>query len=562
MIKNIKFKFGSSEETNSLHMDVSPITIFVGPNNSGKSKVIQEINQYCVSGHGNQNSIVEDLVFSGFDFLDAQEIFTHKFKAQKSDLHDEPIYNISQKGQFDSILVNRHAVIDALMVPNADMARRQMFAELYLRHRTIMLNGIDRLSAAADQNGGDLLKPPTKSFQVLFTDDNLRENFRNIVKRSLDLFPVIDPTSLGNLRIRLADSAPSSVAIERGLGKESLEYYSTATPISTASDGIKAFVGILAEVLAGDPEILLIDEPEAFLHPALAFNLGKEISSSLSMTKKRMFASTHSPQFVMGCIQSGVPVNIVRLTYRQGIPSATLLSSETIRTLMRNPLLRSIGVFSALFYESVVLTESDPDRAFYQEINERLLVQGRGIANCLFLNAQNKQTIPAIVEPLRRLGIPTAGIYDVDLVKDDGKVATRTLKSSGFPQITIDSLTAFRGQIRAALDKAPLDFKRSGGIFVLPTPEQEAANHFFDQLDAYGTFVVRGGELESWLKHLECYGHGPSWLISMFEKMGEYPESADYVVPAKGDVWDFMEKVSYWLTDPYRKGMKFPTSTS
>jgi hypothetical protein len=167
------------------------------------------------------------------------------------------------------------------------------------------------------------------------------------------------------------------------------------------SDGVKAFTGIIAEVIAGDPRVLLIDEPEAFLHPALSYKLGFELSRATAGAGKRVFVSTHNPQFVMGCIQAGVPLNIVRLTYRQGVATARVLPSDDIVRLMRNPLLRSTGVLGALFYEFVVVTESDADRAFYQEINERLLRLGgtNGIPNCLFLNAQNKQTVHHIIVP-------------------------------------------------------------------------------------------------------------------------------------------------------------------
>jgi hypothetical protein len=34
-------------------------------------------------------------------------------------------------------------------------------------------------------------------------------------------------------------------------------------------------------------------------------------------------------------------------------------------------------------------------------------------------------------------------------------------------------------------------------------------------------FVVPNGELESWLKSLKARGHGPSWLVEVFEKMGD-----------------------------------------
>jgi AAA domain, putative AbiEii toxin, Type IV TA system len=188
---------------------------------------------------------------------------------------------------------------------------------------------------------------------------------------------------------------------------------------------------MIIEILAGNPDILLIDEPEAFLHPSLAFSLGRDVAQISQVSGKHLFVSTHSAQFVMGCIQSGVPVNIVRLTYRNNAATARLLPNDELLALMRNPLLRSTGVIAGLFYEFVVVTEADADRAFYQEINERLLRENppRGIANCLFLNAQNKQTVQTILKPLRKLGIPAAGIIDVDVLKEGGGVWTSLLES-------------------------------------------------------------------------------------------------------------------------------------
>ena len=50
----------------------------------------------------------------------------------------------------------------------------------------------------------------------------------------------------------------------------------------------------------------------------------------------------------MGCVQSGVPINIVRLTYTQGDATARLLPNDKLLQLMRNPLLRSTGVVDGL----------------------------------------------------------------------------------------------------------------------------------------------------------------------------------------------------------------------
>ena len=56
-----------------------------------------------------------------------------------------------------------------------------------------------------------------------------------------------------------------------------------------------------------------------------------------------------------------------------------------------------------------------------------------GIPNCLFLNAQNKQTVRTVIRPLRQLGIPAAGIVDIDVLKDGGSVWTDFLASGFVP---------------------------------------------------------------------------------------------------------------------------------
>jgi hypothetical protein len=260
----------------------------------------------------------------------------------------------------------------------------------------------------------------------------------------------------------------------------------------------------------------------------------------------------------MGCIQSGAPINIVRLTYSNNSPTARILPSDKVLKLMRHPLLRSTGVLNGLFYEFVIVTEADSDRAFYQEINERLLMfePTKGISNCLFLNAQNKQTIHEIVRPLREMGIPCAAIVDVDVVKEGGAVWTNLLSSASIPEVTIQATATSRSTIKNRFDAKGVNFKTNGGVEVLDPADKEACNNLFDQLDEYGIFPVRKGELESWLKGLGATAsHSPEWLIEIFQKLGEDPNATNYVKPATGDVWDFMTKIKTWFSNPTRKGI-------
>jgi AAA domain, putative AbiEii toxin, Type IV TA system len=350
---------------------------------------------------------------------------------------------------------------------------------------------------------------------------------------------------------------PSSTMEERGIHEDAVRFHAGALLIEQASDGVKAFTGMITETIAGDPAVLLIDEPEAFLHPSLAFKLGYEIARASLGSDKRLFVSTHSPNFVMGCIQSGAPVNIVRLTYRDSTATARVLPNQEILRLMRNPLLRSTGVLSGLFYEFVVVTEADADRAFYQEINERLqrYMPGLGIPNCLFINAQNKQTVRTIIRPLRDLGIPTVGIVDIDILKEGGSVWSSFLESAFIPEIERSTLSTARVKVKQRFDQTGKDMKRDGGIQLLAADDREAASNLLERLAEYGLFVVANGELESWLNNLGATGHSPAWLISVFEKMGDDPTNPTYLKPSDADVWAFLGSVRRWLTNPRRKGI-------
>ena len=237
--------------------------------------------------------------------------------------------------------------------------------------------------------------------------------------------------------------------------------------------------------------------------------------------------------------------------------TARLLTRGKIVPLMRNPLLRSVGVLNALFYNAVVVTESDADRAFYQEVNERLLAENdpRGINGCLFLNAQNKQTVWDIVKPLRELGIPAAGVVDIDILKEGGAVWKKPLEGAFIPSLSHASLQAERNSLLKAFELTGKDMKKEGGVDLLSTSDKEACNNLFQQLSEYGIFIVPNGELETWLPELDVERTKSRWLLSVFEKMGDDPNVHDYCKPQPGDVWDFVGEITKWVMMVDRKGI-------
>ncbi|HAU2042536.1 TPA: ATP-binding protein, partial [Legionella pneumophila] len=535
--------------------DIGSITIFVGPNNSGKSLVLREIEKYSTNGKQTTHKIIENIEyeFPGDDEFDQLiERMTVPVKDNES-LGDGHV----KYGRFNSASGFKEFNINLASLKSWKNQNQQNFMSYYVSMFVSRFGGKERFHLIQKQPFADLKSPPGNSLTSLFQNDEKRKKVSDLIFEAFKKYFVIDPTSMSSIEIRLSEFKPSSSETERGWSQNSVDFHKRAKPITEFSDGVQAFTGLAMTVIAGEETIMLIDEPEAFLHPSLASLLGRKLTEEMVTRDGNLIVSTHSPFFVMGCLQAGKPMSIVRLTYDdKGISTAKLLSADKISYLFKNPLLRSTGVLQALFHQSVIVTEADADRAFYNEINKRLLYDGngKGISEGLFLNAQNKQTIWTIIEPLRQMGIPTVGIVDIDFIKDGGSEFSKALNAVGVPLGLQGSFSGLRKTVRDFLDKTGKDMKRDGGIYLLKGEELATAQKFISDLAEYGIFIVPGGELESWLKSLNCSGHGPNWLIQVLTALGSDP--ANYIRPSDGDVWDFVFNIKKWLTDPNRKGVE------
>ena len=267
MITTLRLKFGRSPGTTADEITASPVTVFVGPNNSGKSRVLTEIEQYCRSGTKNAAAaILDEITFSAFTSDAAEKAI--------APLRQSP--NPGEMLQVDHVMIGSRytrqqvplaALLQRLQAPSSDP---RTFCQWFLIHSTLMLNGQNRIALVNQQSAGDMQQIPQSSFQSLFRDDQKRHEVRRIVYEAFGVHFVLDPTHLGHLRARLANRAPVNDLEERGIHQEAVDFHSQALLIDQASDGVKAFAGIVTEVVAGDPRVILIDEPEAFLHPALA----------------------------------------------------------------------------------------------------------------------------------------------------------------------------------------------------------------------------------------------------------------------------------------------------
>ena len=549
MLRNVELDFS---ETGRMSLPMKGITVFVGPNNSGKSLVLREIEKlFDVHPFPAGLHIVRDYEV---DWPTRPSVEKRLAALKRQQPATTPVGQvmISRVHPGRGREGNEHNEQNLLSIVEKKIDKNWI-ATQYLKFGVLRLDGRSRFDLTNDKNGGDITADPENILMYIFKEDNIRKKVRDFIYDAFGLYFVVDPTNLGTLRIKLSEKKPTGD--EQSLNAKAREFYAAATYIKDSSDGVQAFTGIITAILSGEYHTILVDEPEAFLHPPLARKLGKNLASLASSGGGSLVASTHSADFLMGCVQSSKSVRVVRLEYSKGKSRARVIDPAELGSLLTRPLMRSANVISGLFHDGVIVLESDNDRAFYSEIYHRLAEKKSNYPAILFINAQNKQTIRDIIGPLRRFGVPAAAIPDIDIVKDGGKTWSNWMKASHIPSALHNGYGQTRESIKAALETTGKDMKTQGGTELLGQAEKAAANKFFDDLNAYGIFAVRGGELENWLPHLKVPGKKTDWTVAMLERLGSDPTKSTYVRPGKSDVWVFIQAIVDWIRDSSRLGM-------
>lgn len=557
LIKKISLKFGASEGLESLSLEPSGITLFVGPNNSGKSLILREIEKCCAIHNKTSNLILSDIEFQ----LPKKEEVLNDLRSKKTDP------NKNENVPDGSIVVHRLNAYQGLkqreVIPLdqveawVDSKNIGALARYYISLLTVRLDGATRTTLLNPANRGDLLASPTNILSALWVDSKSREKIRNLTRDAFGNYFTIDALNGAQLRARLNTRAPIDESEEQSLDQRSRDFHRDSIEITEASDGVKAFTGMISTILGQNCKVPLIDEPEAFLHPPLARRLGKELAETAASRDASAFIATHSADFLLGCVAGSPKVNIVRLTYKSGKSTARLLKHERLQQIIKSPLMRSTGVLSALFHEGAVVCEGDSDRALYQEINDRIAsVEKSNYSEALFINAHSKQSTSKIAGPLREMGIPAAVIVDFDVLKKNDEFKN-ILNELGVPRALSSGWCQQKALISNYCVENNIDWKRRGVLDVTDNEIQVSLKTLLSSLAEFGIFVVPNGELESWLTDIGIVttSNKKKWLLSVFDKLGGDPESEDFVQPSSNDIWEFVRSIASWINNPSRSGV-------
>ncbi|WP_168724495.1 AAA family ATPase [Streptomyces sp. A1547] len=441
-----------------------------------------------------------------------------------------------------------------------------------------------RLQGRSDAQRWDHAEPAAEPVQFLYEDPALLKAFAAYTREAFGEEISVDWTVPG-LQLRVGTTGIPDVTPPT---PELVTAYRQLPPLVTQGDGFRAFVEILLNTVLRPTPVVVIDEPEAFLHPPQARLLGRILAQLPGQTQ--VFVATHSADFLAGVLDASEsrPLSLIRLDRSGDQPRARALAPEDVADLLRIPLLRYSNIISGLFYDRAVLCESEGDCQFYAAAFDATRDDSAAHENTIFLHTGGKARLADTARRLRHCGIPTAVVADLDLLNDHGTVKravnalggdiapltpdVKTLNDHANGQRIIPTIEGFRKEVTSVLTgsgNAPLTeqmtdriksllkgtsgwgaLKRSG-LSALSGDEYTAADRLLNATASLGLFLVPCGELESWVRKIPS-SNKQNWLAEVFNT-GEYTNPST-------DLQSFCQKIRDFLKQPVKDIATNPTT--
>jgi predicted ATPase len=534
----------------------SGVTVIVGANNAGKSTFLRQISEYLRSGAAILTSQIPPLIKSAvmvrqmepLDLIDWLQNNTGV--VERSEVAGGPYFNVQ------GTVFTRQHVLDGAFNGGTD-ALQGGLAELFVFYA----DATSRLNQSAQAAGRSAVDEIASAPLHRFQDDRLL--FKRLSDLSEQVFErplLLDDYPGGSVRIRVGSVDLPVPARDEGLG-EFGKQVARLPLLDEQGDGMRSFFGLLIPIYAANHRILLVDEPEAFLHPPQARALGRELSRAAADRGVQVIVATHDKDFISGLLDSAADLTVVRLV-RSGHQTRRLqLESDRLREVWDDRNLRYSNVLDGLFSQLVVICESDQDCRFYEAALDahfsanrlNLAVHTIAPSDVLFIPSNGKSGFGPLVAVLRELAVPTVVVADLDLLRSREQtkatfeslggtweeiqqlytVATEGLSKKGRQRkvrSVLEVITAVLGarlesdanaiydsslkeQISDQLTSGsdPWAEPKKSGVAAFSGDARAAVNQLMEKLDSRGLVLVQVGELEGFSP---TFAKNKEWLPS------------------------------------------------
>ncbi|HEY4534245.1 MAG TPA: AAA family ATPase [Fusobacterium sp.] len=542
------------------------VNVIVGPNNSGKSRLLKEIRDY-LSGDNRDIKIINSI--------------EHPFPKSFSEL--DKVYNVSSKmvkNQYGNWMLKSYSnkptqVLDMTSSLESYFTRsmntisgdwREHFARIIERkdeneffnwYGSLFYQYIgteERLTICKTQKNYGIDSNNTNylsSFKYKSkTLDDLSVKVKQFFKKDIYL----DAQTLGDrLVFRVGDNFDSIRSVPNSSEDIALRIFSENI-LDEQGDGLKSFVSTFLSLNYKKNNILLLDEPEAFLHPPLARQLGEMIGDSYD-EDRTIFVATHSVEILKGILTKNQDINVIRITRSKDEKNNIMvLNQEILGSILQNPLLRVSRVLEGVFCDKVILTEAETDELVYQELSEKIIPE----SGVYFAHGQNKQTLANIAELYQKIGVAYEIVTDFDVLRVSSefnkflllmpieeKERKRIEKYAERLRKIIDDSVDVTGlseqEIEDAKKKKRNEVYHKQGIHFFDDELKIKIRETLDYLSLHHLHILETGELETLLEEYEVpYKEKRFWIIDAINKIAELTNED---IQPKSKIYQFIHKI-------------------
>lgn len=524
------------------------VTAIVGPNNVGKSTFLKDLNNLLHNNAGRDRLIL------------------HSISIQKSGSDGDLLSWLVAHRTFDSrpgkvpgvaTSSNRSESVESLLNEWNVKNRPGGFGSLLANTFALYADASSRLGYVQGQTArSDVLEPPTHPMHLM-------QDYPQLVTELSDLSQLIFRHRLtldalsGNIRLRVGTVSTPVPPVDN-ITTEYRRALSSLPNLAEQGDGMRSLFGLLIPIICSTYPIVMVDEPEAFLHPPQASALGRELARLAKVKNIQIFLATHDRSLLTGLLEGGADVSVIKLDRVGNETNVRQLDNDELRTLWVDPVLRYTNALEGLFHRLVVLMEADPDCHFFsaalehfEETNESPLPS----SEILFVPCGGKAGIAKLARSLKGLDVQTVASPDLDVL-NDASVMRELVTAMGGDWQLIKSLynkatDQFRqerkqpkaGQVLTAikavlepcesesfdddlkeavrvqmrLDENPWKALKRYGVNAFKGQSRAHADELLEQLADWGVILLPDGELENLAPGL-AVRKGPSWLPAALKR--------------------------------------------
>lgn len=300
-------------------------------------------------------------------------------------------------------------------------------AALFITHLTAM----KRLEAANPSARESRPERSTRPIQWLEYDEATERNISSLFERIFGLKLVLNRLAGDKLRLHVCkDDRPATT---KGISRETVAQLARLPELERQGDGMRSFAGLMLSLLVNPRKVVLIDEPEAFLHPPQIRKLADVIAKD-TPEQTQIIVATHSDEFIRGLLDaSGNRVAVARIDRKRDDSTVvSVLDSSQITNLWIDPLLRTSDVLSALFHEAAIICEGESDARFFRALLDAITTEQRR-PDVRFYHLGGKDKVVGIAKALKLVSVPVIAVVDIDVLSDKAKFLSLFSTMGGNP---------------------------------------------------------------------------------------------------------------------------------